>query len=223
MSVMIKFVIRIVVKILYILFGHARNKDGIPYLRIVRDTMFSYWIMNRIKCKGISIRYPINLLVGEKYIKIANNVTFGKLLVLTAWETFKPNNTEIQHFSPNISIGENCNFGDYLHLTCINKIQIGRNVLTGRWVTITDNSHGTTNHDSLTIPPFKRPLHSKGPVIIEDDVWIGDKATILPGVTIGKGSVIAANSVVTKDIPPHSIVGGNPAKEIICHSKGVTQ
>lgn len=53
---------------------------------------------------------------------------------------------------------------------------------------------------------------SKGPVIIGQNVWVGDKATILPGVTIGDGAVIGANSVVTKDVPPYSIVGGNPAK-----------
>lgn len=55
---------------------------------------------------------------------------------------------------------------------------------------------------------------SKGPVIIEDNVWIGDKATILANVTIGKGAVVAANSVVTKDVPAYSVVAGIPAKVI---------
>lgn len=76
---------------------------------------------------------------------------------------------------------------------------------------ITDNSHGETDYDSLKMLPIKRPITSKGPVIIGNNVWIGDKATILPGVTIGDGSVIAANAVVTKDVPPYSVVGGNPA------------
>lgn len=168
--------------------------------------------MNRLKCKTLSIKYPSNIIIGERHITIADNVSFGKFLVLTAWNSFPIYDGSIQKFNPSVSIGENCNFGDYLHLTCINRIQIGNNVLTGRWVTITDNGHGTTDYNSLTIPPAKRSLYSKGPVIIEDDVWIGDKATILPGVTIGKGSVIAANSVVTKDITPYSIAGGNPAK-----------
>ena len=51
-------------------------------------------------------------------------------------------------------------------------------------------------------------------MVIGNDVWIGDKATILPGVTIGDGAVVAANAVVTKDVPPYSIVGGNPARVI---------
>ena len=60
----------------------------------------------------------------------------------------------------------------------------------------------------------KREAWSKGPIIVEDDVWIGTRAIILSGVRIGKGAVIAAGTVVTKDIPPYAIVGGNPAKII---------
>ena len=81
-------------------------------------------------------------------------------------------------------------------------------------MTITDNSHGETDYDTLLQPPLMRLVTSKGPVIIGKDVWIGDKATILPGVTIGEGAVIAANSVVTKDVPAYSVVAGNPAKVI---------
>ena len=55
-------------------------------------------------------------------------------------------------------------------------------------------------------------MYSKGPVIIQDNVWIGEKATILPGVTIGEGAIIGANSVVTKDVPAKSLVVGCPAK-----------
>ena len=62
--------------------------------------------------------------------------------------------------------------------------------------------------------PLERPITSKGPVVIGNNVWIGDKATILPGVTIGDGAVIAANAVVTKDVPAYSVVGGNPARVI---------
>ena len=64
------------------------------------------------------------------------------------------------------------------------------------------------------VPPIKRELRTKGEVVIGDNVWIGDKASILPGVIIGKGSIVGANSVVTKDVPPFTVVGGNPAKII---------
>lgn len=77
------------------------------------------------------------------------------------------------------------------------------------------------NHylDTFTTYPFKVMIFgekiealTKGKIVVKDDVWIGMDAIILSGITIGQGAVIAAGSVVTKDIPPYSIVGGNPAK-----------
>jgi acetyltransferase-like isoleucine patch superfamily enzyme len=81
-------------------------------------------------------------------------------------------------------------------------------------VTITDNSHGSSDEIYQGVPPVKRKLYTKGPVEIGNNVWIGDKATILPGVTIGDNCIVAANAVVTKSIPENSIVAGNPAKVI---------
>lgn len=146
---------------------------------------------------------------GEQYIRFGDNIYFGHSTFLTAWDTYRE-----QHFSPCIEIGNNCHFGAYNHLTCINKIKIGDGCLTGKWVTITDNSHGETDQDNLLIAPIERKLTSKGPVIIGNNVWIGDKATILPGVTIGDGAVIAANTVVTKDVPAFCIAAGNPMRII---------
>lgn len=75
--------------------------------------------------------------------------------------------------------------------------------------------------DTLSTYPFKvmymgekREAISKGDIIIDDDVWIGQRATILSGIHIGQGAVIAAGAVVTKDVEPYAIVGGNPAKVI---------
>ena len=144
---------------------------------------------------------------GAKYIELGDNVYFSHSTFLTAWDKYGS-----QSFSPVIKIGNDCHFGAYNHITAINRIEIGEGCLTGKWVTITDNAHGKTDMASLNISPIKRELVSKGPVIIGKNVWVGDKATILPGVTIGEGSVIGANAVVTKDIPPFSIVVGNPAK-----------
>ena len=87
-------------------------------------------------------------------------------------------------------------------------------MLTGPRVLITDNAHGKSNMKDANIAPLFRTLHSEGPVIIEDDVWIGEGAMIMPNVHIGKGAIIAANSVVTHDVQAYTIVGGVPAKVI---------
>lgn len=156
---------------------------------------------------GVFFKY-VAQLHDPQFIRIGNNTSFGKDLFLTAWG--------VSNSEPNLSIGNNCSFGAYNHITCINKIQIGDNCLTGKWVTISDNNHDITDFDTLHEAPIKRKLYTKGPVIIGNNVWIGDKASILGGVTIGDGAVIAANSVVTKDVPAYSVVGGNPARVIKC-------
>ena len=66
----------------------------------------------------------------------------------------------------------------------------------------------------MCIPPNERPIISKGKIKIGDNVWIGEKVTILAAVTIGEGAVIAANSVVTKNVAPYTVVAGVPAKVI---------
>lgn len=172
--------------------------------------IYNYWINNTFKFKNISFGYPINFILNPKYFQIGKGTCFGKYVVLTAWDKYGIE----EIYTPKVTIGENCNFGDFLHLSCINKIKIGDNVLTGRWVTISDNGHGETDLETLKIPPLKRKLNSRGPVIIGENVWIGDKATILSGVTIGEGAVVAANSVVTKDVPPYSVAAGVPARII---------
>lgn len=168
----------------------------------------------------------IKSVQGLKYISIGRDTSFGADLYLTAWDSYQYINIQeteqekgevllcTQQLTPEIIIGNKCHFGAYNHITCANRIIVGDGVLTGKWVTITDNSHGKTDIKSLRIPPTERPLFSKGPVRIGDNVWIGDKATILPGVTIGQGSIIAANAVVTHDVPEYCVIAGNPAKII---------
>jgi acetyltransferase-like isoleucine patch superfamily enzyme len=88
-------------------------------------------------------------------------------------------------------------------------IRIGANTLIGEYVSIRDANHGTAP-DRL----IRMQEHSSAPIVIGEDVWIGRGAMVLGGVTIGDGAVVAANSVVTKDVPPMTIVGGIPAKPI---------
>ena len=102
----------------------------------------------------------------------------------------------------------------------MNELIIGDNLLTGSYVSIIDNNHGKNKTiEEMMVPPSERDLYSKGPIHIGNNVWIGDKASIFGGVTIGDGAIIGANSVVTHDIPAYSVAVGNPAKVIRTYVK----
>ncbi|WP_454060052.1 acyltransferase [Elizabethkingia ursingii] len=128
---------------------------------------------------------------------------------LSAWDSYTD-----KKYSPSIEIGNDCSIGEFFNLSCINGIVLGNNVLIGRWVTIIDHSHGYLNETELQVAPAERDLVSKGKIIIDDNVWIGDKVTICPNVHIHKGAIIGANSVVTYDVEANTIVAGCPARVI---------
>lgn len=175
------------------------------------NLLHSKFTKRKFKFVGIGSRINrLSLLVGAKYITIGDHTSIGQGSYLCAWDSFLD-----QRFTPIISIGNNVSIGHYCHITACNKISIGDGTLTGKWVSITDNSHGHCVLDELmTTIPTKRKLHSKGEVKIGKNVWIGDKVTILPGVVIGDGAIIGANAVVSKDIPQYTIAVGNPIKII---------
>ena len=148
-------------------------------------------------------------IVEPKYISIGNNSSICNGVVISCY-----NSIESIGNHPEITICNNVSIGENSHITCANKLFIGNNVLTGKKVLITDNAHGNSIKSVLDIPPALRDIVSNGPVIIEDNVWIGEKATIMPNVHIGEGAIIGANAVVTKDVPAYAIVAGIPAKII---------
>ena len=109
-----------------------------------------------------------------------------------------------------ISVGDNVRIGEKSFLNAAGGITIGNNVKTGMKIFIWTNNH---DYYAPTALPYGEKCILK-PVTIEDNVWIGAKSSIVPGVTIGEGAVVAMCSVVTKDVPPCAVVGGNPAKVI---------
>ena len=121
-------------------------------------------------------------------------------------------NYQNQTFTPSILIGNNVAFNPDCHIGCINKIEIGDNCLFASRVFITDHNHGNSTIEMMNIPPSSRQLKTSGPVIIGKNVWVGEGAAILSGVTIGDNVIIATNAVVTKDVPKNVIVGGVPAR-----------
>ena len=111
--------------------------------------------------------------------------------------------------SGSITIGEHARLNAGTTVVSYAKVTIGGNCLIGEYVSIRDANHGT----ALSAPMRSQP-HDAAQISIGDDVWIGRGVCILKGVTIGDGAVIAANSVVTKDVPAKAIVGGVPARVI---------
>ena len=153
------------------------------------------------------IRFPIDIR-GKKFIQISKGFTTGVGCRIEAY----PQNKEKTLF-----IGENFQMNDYVHITATEKVIIGKNVLLASKIYISDTSNvsyaGDENDSSLDSVPMERKMITKS-VIIEDNVWLGEFVSVLPGVTIGKGSIVGANSVVAKSLPPYVIAVGSPAKAI---------
>lgn len=165
-------------------------------------------IRTRLICrKARIIRTPI-IIRGKKYIDFGEQLTTG---VGCRFEAYS------QDESPTIIFGHDVQINDYVHICGMKKVLIGSNVLIASHVYISDNSHGiykggeSDSHPS--IPPKKRD-YNVVPTIICDNVWIGEGVIVMPGVTIGEGSIIGAHSVVNKSVPPFSIAVGSPARVV---------
>lgn len=181
-------------------------------LRGYRDVLYTIWIRNFIGHvgNGVKIAKPCCLQGGGyKRISIGDYTDIQKSSVIGCWTKYGN-----QNFEPSITIGANCRIGEYNQISASNRITIGDGLLTGRFVYIGDNSHGGLSIEESQIPPSERKLFSKGDITIGNNVWIGDKVTILADVHIGDNVIVAANSVVTKDVPSNCIVAGMPAKVV---------
>lgn len=114
-------------------------------------------------------------------------------------------------------IGEDVRIGDYVHIVAHQSVSIGDHCLFASKIFISDTDHGDikgeSSHTDPTIPPSLRPLNST-PVKIGNKVWIGENVVVLPGVSIGDGCILGANSVINRDIPAYCIAAGVPARVI---------
>lgn len=183
--------------------GHLLYKPSTEILDIAANRYFSRSFHRKLS--EIHTRHPVYLVNADR-IKIGENFVAGpglRLEAITEWAG--------DEFSPQIVIGDNVCLQLNTHIGAISRIEIHDNVLVGSNVLITDHNHGRPDFQGHDLPPFQRRLSSKGPVVIEENVWIGENVSILAGVRVGKGSIIGANSVVTRDIPPNCIATGAPA------------
>jgi maltose O-acetyltransferase len=125
---------------------------------------------------------------------------------------FSGNNINIgkrSTFSRQISIGNNSSIGDRCLIN--SPVSIGNNVMMAQEVLMFTTNHRTDRND---IPMVNQGNKEAAKITICDDVWIGARVIILPGVTIGKGSILGAGSVISKDVEPYSVMVGNPAKKV---------
>jgi acetyltransferase-like isoleucine patch superfamily enzyme len=169
--------------------------------------------------KNVAIRYPKNLHLGTQVIiedgaeincLASNGMQLGDRVSIGKYAIIRPSNIYGGPIGEGLVMGNNSNIGPYNYIGCSGKITIGNNVMLAPRVSIYAENHVFDN-PNITI---KAQGVAKSAVVIEDDCWIAANVVILAGVTIGKGSVIAAGSVVNDDIPAFSVVAGVPARVI---------
>jgi acetyltransferase-like isoleucine patch superfamily enzyme len=177
-------------------------------LRVIGDRAATLSFLNMVRSvgPGCQVRHPFYLL-GPEHITIGSGFWAGPGLRLETWDRYMD-----QQYSPEIVIGDNVIFNFHVHVGAVSRVWIGDDVLVGSHVLITDHTHGNASAHDLAMAARLRPLVSKGPVIIEPNVGIGEGACILSGVRVGRGAWIEANAVVTHDVGAGQLVGGVPAR-----------
>lgn len=151
-------------------------------------------------------------IIGGDHISFGRNVYAGRDLWLEAVISYRS-----QHFDPEIAIGDHVSFSDGVHISSIANVAIGSHCLFGSKIYVSDHNHGIYRGECQSRPeeaPADRLLGGGGPVVIGENVWVGDNSVIIGPVTIGRGAIIGANSVVRGMVPPNTIVAGTPAKPI---------
>lgn len=168
-----------------------------------------HWLHTRLRYPTARlVRFPIYVR-GRHAMQLGARLTTGRQVRLDAFP-IEPNRTVLV-------IGDDVQLNDSVHIGAAELVEIGNHTLIASRVFITDHSHGVYDQPDVgsrpEVMPVDRPIVAR-PVRIGRNVWLGEQVCILPGVTIGDGAVVGANSVVTRDVPPRTIVAGNPARVI---------
>ena len=197
----ILFIITSVATLLFIICMLAKyTKSGIVSINRIRGIWFRLITGGKV---GNSLSIGKNVRIkNKKYLTFGNHTSIGNGAEFFPLE---------QGYSSKIEIGDRVVIGDYNRFASMNSIVIEDDVLFAAYVHITDHSHEYINPE---LPVVKQGVFTKGGVRVCKGSWIGLRVSILSGVTIGEHSVVAAGSIVTKDVPAFSVVAGIPAKVI---------
>lgn len=147
---------------------------------------------------------------NERFISIGKNVNIGSFCRITVATEFGGHIVRSKN-KVRIKIGDNVDVGNNTFITANNSVEIGSHVIMSSYVFIGDHDHG---YSDINKNLHEQPLSENCHVKIGDNVFLGVKSSILKNVTIGEHSVVAANSVVIKNVAAYSVVAGNPAQVI---------
>jgi len=180
---------------------------------VVRHRAWTPWYLVRYwRFFVFRLRNPQVITEGfvflGKRVELYARTGYGRL-VIGKWVHIG-NGNAIRCHEGNLRIGDKCVFGKDNTVNCYLDIEFGAAALVADWVYMCDFDHVISD----VHVPIKDQGIVKSPIRIGPDVWIGAKATVLRGVTVGRGSVLAAHTVVTRDVPPFSIVAGVPGRVV---------
>lgn len=178
---------------------------------VIRNRAWNWWYLVRYwRFFWFKLRNPHIVTTGLVFlgrrVEVSARRGYGQL-ILGRWVHIGDENRLRCHEGV-LTIGDKCVFGRDNTVNCYLDIEIGAGTIVADWVYICDFDHVT---DDIHVP-IKDQGIVKSPVRVGADVWMGTKATVLRGTSIGSGSVIAAHAVVRGSVPPLSIVGGVPAR-----------
>lgn len=197
-----------------------KNKDKINiYFRVLKKCIRGFWFRIFLKevkglifvGKSVSLSHGKNIKCGknvkfEDYSEIhgltSNGLIFGDNVTIGRGTMIRPSSYYGKDLGFGLIMGSNSSIGPNSYVGCSGKIIIGKNVMFGPRCSLFAENHNFSNINS-TIK--SQGVSNKG-IIVEDDCWIGSNTIILDGVRIGRGSVIGAGTLVTKDIKPYSVV-----------------
>jgi acetyltransferase-like isoleucine patch superfamily enzyme len=159
--------------------------------------------------RGIRAGRGLNLEEGCEITGLSKRgIELGTRCTVGRFAAIRPTNILVGEAGEGLKMGDESNIGPYAYVGCSGFIEIGNRVMMGPRVNLLAERHAADRADV----PMKSLGVERSFIRIEDDCWIGANATILAGVTVGHGSIVGAGAVVTRDVPPFSVIAGVPAR-----------